>query len=104
MKTYLRQLKRLANRWLPNYLAIHNADGRVRTNTVEVYVELLEEGTPTVRPTQAIALSDGLYKLLPTPNYDAENEIWAFLPGSIVRCRWAQGRSKELLVAVEQVG
>jgi hypothetical protein len=61
MKTYLRQLKRLANLWLPNYLAIHNADRRVRTSTVEVYVELLEEGTPTVRATQALVLPNGLY-------------------------------------------
>lgn len=30
-----------------------------------VYVQLLDEGTPTVWPTQAIDLGGGLYKLLP---------------------------------------
>lgn len=55
--------------------------------TVEVYVELLEEGTDTWRPTQAVDLGNGAYKLLATPDYDPENEIWAFLPGSIVKCR-----------------
>ncbi len=54
--------------------------------TVEIYVPLLEEGTPTIRPTMAIPLGGDLYKVLPTPNYDPEDEIWEFLPGSIVRC------------------
>ena len=73
--------------------------------SVEIYVQLLEEGTPTARPTQAIPLSNGLYKILPTPNYDPEDEIWEFLPGSIVRCEtvkddWVQ----EIFLAVEKMG
>ncbi len=54
--------------------------------TVKIYVPLLEEGTPTVRGTQAIPLGGDLYKVLPTPKYDPEDEIWEFLPGSVVRC------------------
>ncbi len=55
-------------------------------NTVMVYVPLLDEGTPTIRGTQAIPMGGDLYKILPTPNYDPEDETWEFLPGSIVRC------------------
>lgn len=54
------------------------------TNAVEVYVELLEEGTETWRRAKALNLGNRLYKLLQTPNYDPENEMWAFLPGEIV--------------------
>ena len=53
--------------------------------TVEIYVVLLEEGTDTIRGTQAIPLGNDLYKLLPTPHYDPEDEIWEFLPGTVVR-------------------
>ena len=73
--------------------------------TVEVYIQLLEEGTPTARPTRAIPLGNGLYKILATPDYDPEDEIWEFLPGSIVRCKtvkdsWVQ----EIFLAVERAG
>ncbi|MEM7616892.1 MAG: hypothetical protein AAF195_00760 [Pseudomonadota bacterium] len=51
---------------------------------ITLYVHLLDEGTPTIRPTTAEILDDNLYKLLPVENYDPEDEIWEFLPGSIV--------------------
>lgn len=72
--------------------------------TAEIYVSLLEEGTPTARPTQAIPLSNGLFKILPTSNYDPEDEIWEFLPGSIVRCEKRNYRGDDYLLAVEKMG
>lgn len=54
--------------------------------TIKVYISLLEEGTDTLRPTQAVALGDNVYELLPTPQYDPENETWEFLPGTKVVC------------------
>ncbi|NBX66572.1 MAG: hypothetical protein EBQ96_06205 [Proteobacteria bacterium] len=53
--------------------------------TVKIYVALLEEGTPTYKETSAEVIGDGLYKLLPSANYDPEDEIWGFVPGTIVR-------------------
>ena len=53
-----------------------------------IYVELLDEGTPTIRPTKGIFVADNIYRLLPTPNYDPEDETWMFHPGSLVRCEW----------------
>lgn len=73
--------------------------------TVEIYIQLLEEGTPTARPTQAIPLGNGLYKILPTQDYDPEDEIWEFLPGSIVRCKIVKGNwVKEIFLAIERAG
>ncbi|MBL8638032.1 MAG: hypothetical protein JNN09_06010 [Alphaproteobacteria bacterium] len=56
-------------------------------DTVEVYVVLLEEGTDTIRGTQAVNLGNGLVQLLPTPWYDPEDEVWEFPPGSIVKIK-----------------
>ncbi len=58
----------------------------VEEKTITVFVPLCDEGTPTLRPTQAIPLGGDLYKILPTPDYDPEDETWEFLPGSVVRC------------------
>ncbi len=72
--------------------------------TEKVYLNLLEEGTPTARPTQAIPLGNNTYKLLPTPNYDPEDEIWEFLPGSVVKCIHAKtDKGVSILLATEKV-
>ncbi len=70
---------------------------------IEVYVVLLEEGTDTIRGTQAIDLGNGLAKLLPTHNYDPEDEIWEFLPGSVVRVKEVNNGGEKLLLAVKDV-
>ncbi len=56
--------------------------------TVEIYVRLLDEGVACSRPTEALDLGNGLFKMLATPDYDAEAEHWEFPPDSIVRCEW----------------
>jgi hypothetical protein len=71
---------------------------------VDVCVNLLEEGTPTLRIADAVPMPNGFYKLLPSPNYDPEDEIWEFLPGSIVRCVVKNDRNGEYLEAVEKIG
>lgn len=73
------------------------------SGTVEVYLPLLEEGTPTLRPTQAIFLGNDLYQLLPTPDYDPEDEVWEFPPGSVVRCIRETSVKKPYLYAVEMI-
>lgn len=50
-----------------------------------IYIQLLDEGTFCTRPTEAEPLGDGRYRVLPTPDYDPEDEKWEFPPGSIVR-------------------
>lgn len=46
-------------------------------------MQLLEDGGAAVRPTQAVPLGNGIYRILPTPDYDPEDEIWEFLPGPL---------------------
>jgi len=69
-------------------------------NIIHVYVNLLEEGSPTLRGTHAIDLGNGSYELLTAPDYDPQDEIWEFLPGSIVRVEKKTNYGKEILVVV----
>ena len=52
---------------------------------VEVYVQLLGEGTTVFRPTKALRIRADVVQLLATDDYDPEDEDWEFKPGSIVR-------------------
>jgi hypothetical protein len=67
---------------------------------VKIYVQLLDEGTPTTRPTEAMELGAGLFKVLPVSNYDPEDEKWEFPPGSVVKVKKTQGLFGEMLLAV----
>lgn len=71
--------------------------------TETVHVELLDEGTPTLRPVEAVPLGDDCYRLVPTPDYDPEDETWAFLPGTVVRCLRQDRSDGPALVAVKEV-
>ena len=54
------------------------------TRKLNIYVQLLNEGTTCYRPTTAISTGGELYKLEPTVGYDPDDETWEFLPGSVV--------------------
>lgn len=74
-------------------------------STVTITMQLLDEGTPTARPVQAVPLGNGLYKVQPTPNYDPETETWEFPPGSVVRCeRIDHEYFGDVFLAVEKIG
>ena len=68
--------------------------------TVTIYVRLLDEGTPTSRPTEAVKVGVDSFKLLATPNYGSEDEHWEFLPGSVVRCETRERHGERYLLAV----
>lgn len=75
-----------------------------KMNIIEVYVTLLEEGTDTIRATDAINLGNDLYKLMPTDNYDPADEIWEFLPDSVVRVKESKDfHGRPILLAYEKV-
>jgi hypothetical protein len=67
---------------------------------VDVYVDLLDEGSPTCHGTTAQALGNGFYKLLPIDGYDPEDELWAFLPGDIVRLERHKSRGRKAIMMV----
>lgn len=70
-----------------------NTKGRV------VYVRLLDEGTDVVRPTFAVEADDATFVLLAPDDYDPEDEMWEFPPGSRVNCETKRREDEELLIA-----
>ena len=65
----------------------------------KIYIELFDEGTPTWRPTCGVELGHGLFLVLPTKDYDPEDETWEFLPGSVVICKSEFKGGEEITVA-----
>jgi NAD(P)-dependent dehydrogenase (short-subunit alcohol dehydrogenase family) len=63
------------------------------TANTTIYIRLLEEGTPCSRPTQAVPLAAGTYRVLPTIDYDPTDEVWEFVPGSTVHCESFDGQN-----------
>ena len=72
-----------------------------KSGKVRIHVRLLDEGTEVSRPTEALNLGNGLFRILPSRDYDPEDESWEFPPGSIVRCEKRLGSSGEYLLAVK---
>lgn len=68
-----------------------------------IYVRLLDEGSDVARPTQAEMLSDGVFKLLPTGDYDPEDEHWEFPPDSAVSCEMREHDGDKYLLAVRSL-
>ena len=74
------------------------------SGTSTIFVSLLDEGTTVLRPTQGLRVRDELYEVLPTCDYDPEDEHWEFPPGSIVRCVAVDHEGERILVAKELAG
>lgn len=55
--------------------------------TKKIYIQLLNEGTISYRPTISEEISENVFRVMPTEDYDPEDETWEFLPGDIVICR-----------------
>lgn len=69
------------------------------SDTELIYVPLLNEGVPVLRPTRGRLVGGGEYFVLPTQDYDPEDETWEFPPGSVVTCTREVHEQEELLVA-----
>lgn len=68
---------------------------------VKIYVRLMDEGVPVARPTYGEVIKDHIVRILPTENYNPDDEIWEFPPGTVVRCeRKISPDGKEALFAI----
>ena len=67
---------------------------------IELHVRLLNEGTDAFRPTRALKLGGGLFKLVASPDYDPGHELWELLPGATVRVELHRGMKGDFPVAV----
>ncbi|GMV42863.1 MAG: hypothetical protein AMXMBFR64_45790 [Myxococcales bacterium] len=56
-----------------------------KSESVIVYVQLLNEGTEVYRPALAAPTSPTTATILVPKNYDPEDEEWEFKPGTMVR-------------------
>lgn len=70
------------------------------TERTTIYVHLLGEGVPVMRPVPAELLAGNRYRLVATSDYDAEDEKWEFSPGTTVRCERVTHDGDVVLVAV----
>ena len=69
------------------------------TKKVTIYIPLLEEGVKVSRPTLAEDLGNKLFKVLPTDDYNPEDEVWKYPPGSIVTCEKEVRDGETILIA-----
>ena len=76
-----------------------SAETASSTDTVDIYVPLLNEGTDVLRPARGHLLGRDEVQVLATPDYDPAVEQWAFPPGTRVRCVLEVRGGRELLVA-----
>lgn len=68
--------------------------------SIEIHVRLLDEGTEVFRPTRAVDLGEGRFKIQATDDYDPELETWEFVPGSIVRTGLRSDESGQYRIAI----
>lgn len=68
-----------------------------------VFVRLLGEGVDVWAPVPAVALGNGLYRVLPTENYDPELETWQLVPGVTVECETRSESGQRRLLATRQL-
>ncbi len=69
------------------------------SNIETIYIPLLDEGLPVVRPTQGKSMGAKEFVVLPTADYDPGVEHWEFPPGSIVECVLEYREGSKILVA-----
>ena len=76
----------------------------MKLERVDIWIPLLNEGTIASRPTKAEKVGDGLYRVLATPDYDPQDEEWAYPPGSIVRCTLTTADDGEAYLLATELG
>ena len=67
-----------------------------------IYVQLLNEGTTVYRPVRASKIKINVYKIDNFDFYDSDDEIWEFLPGTVVIVEERYMENENVLVAVNK--
>ena len=70
---------------------------------IQIYINLLNEGTDVRRPVFAVNIKNDIYKILEDNKYDKENEEWEFVPGDTVLCENQKRTDGDMLVAVKKI-
>ena len=67
---------------------------------IELHVRVLNHRGEVFRPTRALKLGGGLFKLVASPDYDPGQEQWELLPGATVRVELHPGAKGDFPLAV----
>ncbi len=67
-----------------------------------IYVALLDEGTPTWRPVEAVRIQDDVFEII-SQNPDPDDEIWEFNVGQHVRCEKRELSNGVYMVAAHEI-
>lgn len=84
----------------PDFKVVVEFEEPDETDAITVYVRLLDEATDVWRPTKAVKVGEGLYRLLAPLDYDKLDEEWEFPPGTVVAGQAKSGSDGEFLAAV----
>lgn len=66
-----------------------------------IYIQLIEEGTKVYRPVPAIKIKNNIYEVKGFENYDPEDEVWEFSPGTFVLVEEQNLNGENVLVAAK---
>ncbi len=68
------------------------------TETVEIFVSLIDEGVDVWRPVLAEHVQGSVFRIVDQP-YDREIEKWQFGPGDVVVCEMIDSSDGSILAA-----
>ncbi len=68
---------------------------------VTIYVSLLDEGIDVWRPVLAEHVRENVYRIADQPH--PADEVWEFLPGTLVLCKQIQLDEGSVLAAIRAV-
>lgn len=67
-----------------------------------IYIQLLDEGTKVFRPVLSSRVNDNIYKVGDSEKYDFEDEIWEFIPRTLVVVEEQELEGEIVLVAIKE--
>lgn len=71
------------------------------SNTVSIYVSLLDEGVDVWRSVQAEHLHGNVYRII-AQSYDRSIESWEFEPGDVVLCEEVESEDGPIVAATRR--
>jgi hypothetical protein len=70
------------------------------SNSVKIFVGLLDEGVDVWRPVQAEHLHGDIYRIM-DQSYSRDAEKWQFEPGALVVCDLIESNEGQILAATD---
>ena len=85
-----------------NFFTLEHLDLNIKKMKKKIYVQLLNEGTKVYRPVSAFEIENNIYKLEGYELYNPDDEVWEFLPGTIVVVEEQYLEGVKVLIAIKE--